>query len=402
MMNRCLWGLCFAALIAAVGCAVAPTDGNIGGDPSGDGPVVTTGPPASSDTPAPDAPGAGTPVQSPPGPSDAGVARDTAPPIGPPLTTSVPLGKRFGDDNGVTNSGTSLSSLQSLFIVNTVTHEILIQLSGAALDNAKQEVESNDHMTLTLPGTTLPGTYALQDGALYSRTENIAQTVTDVEHFPRGVVGYFNVTTRNPNGGGPTGASSSSDLLWSGYDLAQLAMGHVDRVKSPLVLDLAGKGVTFRAPQTVFDIDGDGKKDRLAWVSSSDTPFLVRDRNQNGKVDGIDEMFGDGTLDKNGATRTAKNGFEALAAYDFTGDGVIDAQDPVFAELQLWFDENHDGVTDRGELAPLGARGIKHLSLGYVGIDDHAAFGNRLLQKSEAASASGRVAIYDVWFRLSE
>jgi hypothetical protein len=41
-------------------------------------------------------------------------------------------------------------------------------------------------------------------------------------------------------------------------------------------------------------------------------------------------------------------GFAALAAYDSNGDGVIDANDPIYSQLRLWVDGNHDGAVDAG------------------------------------------------------
>src|SRR5207248_3307226 len=144
----------------------------------------------------------------------------------------------------------------------------------------------------------------------FSPTSDLTMTATDVEHFPRGVVAFLQVqSSGNPYSGGSLSGSGASDVLWSGWDLTQLASGYVDRLKSPLVLDLGGKGVRFDAPRPIFDVDGDGRLDRLAWVASDDTPFLVRDRNGNGRIDGIDEMFGDGTIDPDGLARTSNNGF---------------------------------------------------------------------------------------------
>jgi hypothetical protein len=274
---------------------------------------------------------------------------------------------------------------------------VAVTATGSALDQIKSDIGDNGKLNVTMPGNAPQGLYALVDGALYQKGENLALTPgMDLEHFPPGVVGYVNVSYQG-NAGYATGAS---DVIWSGWELGELVLGHVSRLKSPLVLDLAGKGVTFQTPRAIFDVDGDGLKDRVAWVASEETPFLVQDRNHNGRIDGIDEMFGDGTKDRLGGGRTSKNGFDALAQYDLDHDGVIDRKDAVFHELQLWFDRNHDGVTDEGELVPLSAKHVTRIAVGYEPADLRAAFGNRILQKSEATTASGSVAVYDVWFRL--
>ena len=60
------------------------------------------------------------------------------------------------------------------------------------------------------------------------------------------------------------------------------------------------------------------------------------------------------------------NGFRALAVYDSNGDGVIDAKDPVFANLRLWIDANHDDVAQPDELLTLPSLGAYSISLHYV------------------------------------
>jgi hypothetical protein len=306
----------------------------------------------------------------------------------------------MGDNDAVSNAGTSLSNLQNLLLVHVPTNTVEAGLSGPALEQVKNDVSGASSMTITLPGDAPSGVYALLDGALYQNGESAAMPAgADLEHWPRGVVGYLDVVSKYDS---PSGwaATFASDVIWSGYDIIELAEGHVDRLKSPLVIDLGGHGVSFEAPRPIFDVDGDGHLDRVAWVASEDTPFLVRDRNHNARIDGIDEMFGDGTRDRVGGGRSSRNGFEALAQYDLDSSGVIDHADPVFAELALWFDRNHDGVTDDGELEPLARRKVTRIDLGYGPVDLAASFGNRILQASEATAAGGRVAVYDVWFRL--
>ena len=321
------------------------------------------------------------------------------PPLAPAQVTAQSA-HRMGDNDAVSNAGTSLSQLQKLALVHTQTQTLYASYTGPALDQIKSDVSGNASMTMTLPGNAPSGIYALMDAALYQNGENTAlQPGADLEHWPKGVVGYVTVVSKYDNPSGWS-ASFASDIIWSGWDLIELASGNVDRLKSPLVLDLGGHGVSFEAPRPIFDVDGDGAKDRLAWVASEDTPFLVRDRNHNGRIDGIDEMFGDGTRDRVGGGHSSKNGFEALAQYDFDGNGVIDGKDPVFSELALWFDKNHDGVTDDGELEPLGRRRVSRIDLGYAAVDLRASFGNRILQASEATAAGTHVAVYDVWFRL--
>lgn len=52
--------------------------------------------------------------------------------------------------------------------------------------------------------------------------------------------------------------------------------------------------------------------------------------------------------------------------YDSNSDGVIDAKDPVFANLRLWIDANHDGVAQPAELFTLPGLGVYSIALHYV------------------------------------
>jgi hypothetical protein len=82
-------------------------------------------------------------------------------------------------------------------------------------------------------------------------------------------------------------------------------------------------------------------------------PFLVWDRNGNGRIDDISEMFGN----------ERESGFKALSLYDTNRDGKIDAFDDVFKNLKVWQDRNGDGRTDSGELKSLEELGIKAINL---------------------------------------
>ncbi len=179
---------------------------------------------------------------------------------------------------------------------------------------------------------------------------------------------------------------------------------------SPLVLDLGGRGITLGAPVADrFDIDGDGRRDEIAWVTSDETPYLVRDGDGNGVVDGIDEMFGNRTRPAlAGGARPSSDGFEALAWWDRgelggSADGVIDAHDRVWSTLRLWFDRNHDGRTDPGELESLESRGIRAIGLGYVQVRHELSAGGQkqgaIRQRGGVVRDDGAVVpLVDVWF----
>lgn len=131
------------------------------------------------------------------------------------------------------------------------------------------------------------------------------------------------------------------------------SQGEVQR-SDPLAFDLDGDGLetTGVAAGVAFDIDADGKKDRVSFISGGDA-FLALDRNGNGAIDDGTELFGD----QNGHA----NGFEALADYDDNRDGLIDSDDAVFSDLRL-LSLNADGSQ---RLVGLRSSGIQAIRLDY-------------------------------------
>jgi hypothetical protein len=148
-----------------------------------------------------------------------------------------------------------------------------------------------------------------------------------------------------------------------------------DMVQSdPLILDLAGNGVALAAVgDRLFDLDGDGRTDRPAWVRGDDA-LLVLDRDGNGAIDDGRELFGD--------QHGAADGFAELARFDANDDKAIDAADPVFEKLRLLFaDGRQEGLADHG---------IVRLRLGAIvplGIDVE---GGRLMASGRFDRADGR------------
>ena len=130
----------------------------------------------------------------------------------------------------------------------------------------------------------------------------------------------------------------------------------------PIVLDLKGNGIKFTNINNgvMFDINGDGKQDKVAWTAEQkefDDAFLAIDKNGDGQINNIKEMFSD--------TDGYENGLKQLEEYDENGDGVIDADDAIYSKLRLWADMNKNGVTDSGELKSLAEMGVTEISLSY-------------------------------------
>lgn len=180
-----------------------------------------------------------------------------------------------------------------------------------------------------------------------------------------------------------------------------------DQAMSPLILDLAGKGIALTAPLAGpgFDINADGIVDQISWPVGNDalTPaFLAIDLNRNGSIDNGSELFGNATVIESEGAKRAGNGFLALSQYDTTNDGVIDSRDAAFGDLLLWQDKNSDGISSADELTHLTEKAVDSINLQYQNVSEIDQFQNETRQRSTATMTSGTVRdIADIWFRLA-
>lgn len=102
-----------------------------------------------------------------------------------------------------------------------------------------------------------------------------------------------------------------------------------------------------------FDITGDGLREQTGWIKDVDA-ILVYDKNKDGKIGGIKEACGDGNI----------SGFEFLkTSIDSNKDHKLNEKDPLFKELQLWYDHNQNGKADKDELQSLESAGIVTINL---------------------------------------
>ncbi len=173
----------------------------------------------------------------------------------------------------------------------------------------------------------------------------------------------------------------------------------------PLVIPLDGHPVrpTSVAGGVLFDVDGDGVLDRVAWTAGAGRMgFLELDRNGNGAIDSLGELFGQ-TVSGHRRPEGAANSFTLLAAYDTpalggNGDGRISAADAVFSRLRLWIDTNHDGVSQPNELVPLASAGVTAIELSYRVVGRRDGHGNLYRYRGVVHLSSGRrVPIWDVF-----
>ena len=172
------------------------------------------------------------------------------------------------------------------------------------------------------------------------------------------------------------------------------SMGVVN-ADDPLILDLDGDGVEFTALKrspAYFDLDDDGFGERSGWVRSDDG-FLVQDKNGDGQINDINELFG--------APGVA--GFDELAALDSNGDGVIDALDADFGELKVWRDLDGDAETDEGELFSLADLDITSISLTTEEVNTTTSTDHLLRKKAVFTRGDGTTGeIFDVILNSSE
>jgi hypothetical protein len=96
-------------------------------------------------------------------------------------------------------------------------------------------------------------------------------------------------------------------------------------MKDPLIISFTNKPVKLGESTHQFDIDADGNKDTLTQLEKG-YGYLAFDRNNNGKIDDGQELFG----------ALSGNGFSELTQYDKDGNGFIDENDVIFDSLKIW------------------------------------------------------------------
>lgn len=169
---------------------------------------------------------------------------------------------------------------------------------------------------------------------------------------------------------------------------------------TPIILSLQGDyRLTSADGGVLFDIDADGAAEWVAWTErESGLAFLVMDRNENGWIDDGSELFGNHTMLASGVH--AAHGFAALDELDINRDGVVDAQDPAWSKLSLWFDRDHDGQS-ASELVPIFATDVIAIGTHYRWSGRKDRHGNAFRYKGDLVLTNGVRKYYDVYLRTS-
>ncbi len=191
-------------------------------------------------------------------------------------------------------------------------------------------------------------------------------------------------------------AASTSDTTPDDYfKIQQLVVSTNSTTVTPIAIDLDGDGIKTVARADsggTFDLFGTGQQVASGWLSGGDG-FLAVDRNGNGKIDNIGELFGG---------MSKGDGFARLASFDSNHDGVVDAKDADFGSLRIWRDVNGNHKTDAGELMTLAQAGVVSLKVAHTEQPFFDAQGNLHGEHSQATMTDGHGALMtDVYFDVA-
>ena len=121
-----------------------------------------------------------------------------------------------------------------------------------------------------------------------------------------------------------TSTTTIAQSLLTAYSQFQSSISIAATVlRDPLIIDGNHDGLELNSWQdsnVLFDLNNDGISESSGWVKpdldGGDELFLAIDKNSNGNIDGIDELFGNDTT----------GGFAELSAFDSNKDSFIEQQ----------------------------------------------------------------------------
>jgi len=138
----------------------------------------------------------------------------------------------------------------------------------------------------------------------------------------------------------------------------QLELGQMGRAITPIVVpttdrtdlvDLIDPSAGVR-----FDLDGSGLSRSWGWITR-DAAWLVFDPKGSGEISSGLQLVGAVAF-----WIFWENGYQALAALDNDGDGLLERSE--LSGLALWRDGNGNGISEPGEVQPVSAWGITAIS----------------------------------------
>ncbi len=187
----------------------------------------------------------------------------------------------------------------------------------------------------------------------------------------------------DPCGGCPSGEVCTQNWTFFGYEY------WCEQSTDPVIVSLDGSAfpLTSAADGVRFDFFGTRSPVQLSWTTrGARIGWLAFDLNRNGQIDSGQELFSNVTPQP--APATARLGFKALAMYDTVGfhgngDGQIDAHDYIFSRLRVWVDQNHNGISEPGELLTMQQAGITAISTHYFPDNWTDQYGNRFRYRAQ-------------------
>lgn len=123
------------------------------------------------------------------------------------------------------------------------------------------------------------------------------------------------------------------------------------KVKDPLVLDFAGDAADLQSASFNFDLDADGRLERVQAPGAGGA-ILVNDANNNGRADDGRELFG----------ALSGDAFADLAKLDDDKNGWVDESDAAWSSLRVW----RPAASAAGSLLTLGAAGVGAIAVAHV------------------------------------
>jgi hypothetical protein len=136
----------------------------------------------------------------------------------------------------------------------------------------------------------------------------------------------------------------------------------VTPVVIPLRDDVLATDLVDTSARVKFDADGGGLQS-WTWITR-DAGWLVVDPRDNRQVQSGLQLFGNVTF-----WLFWDNGYEAMRALDDNGDGRLSGIE--LSGVAIWRDVNANGVSDKGEVVPVGLYHVIELSCAYVREDEN-------------------------------
>ena len=278
--------------------------------------------------------------------------------------------------NGTLIQTESVTLMQSLYTLESG--------SGATQDLANfANVLSNLGSLVNTVGTVTDNPEVSLAGALISAygdalttTENWSSN-TDWASTLQSLSDLINNGINNVVQGGNTLSDIISNLIGNTQQ----------QIIDPLVISTNGQAVTTTslANGTFVDYQNTGFEEQSSWFSPN-AGILVDVTNANGTLNNGFTIIGTDTTNQNGNTQ-GQAGFTQLASMDTNHDGVINASDTDFNQIEILVGSN--GQPGSGHLETLAQAGITSISLNTTAVNTTDTNGDKTLTTSSVTYSNG-------------